>query len=319
MAEYPPPSTVLQVDFFHRLQALREEVLLEALLNVLSRAKPAALDEQLHRSVPEERLKVMKGFGLAAELAFVTPYLLELKPRLIGYYRLLLGLSQKEFYSQGGFNLFSTMESKDQLTSKQKTELPSLCKALNEAAWSLVVGIGQPLSADNIKELTLLTLGPQLRGGRNTRIGTAMDSKVFETFLDAVKVADPRVAGRTIELTDKSGKRVFIQFAGDPDVRISEALPQGGYRKLLAAEIKGGTDVSNLHNRLGEAEKSHLKAKGEGFPECWTILHFKGFDLKKAQTESPTTDRFYDIKEIADPKSVMGRDFRERLRSLLGM
>ena len=26
-------------------------------------------------------------------------------------------------------------------------------------------------------------------------------------------------------------------------------------------EIKGGSDISNAHNRVGEAEKSHIKAR----------------------------------------------------------
>jgi hypothetical protein len=32
----------------------------------------------------------------------------------------------------------------------------------------------------------------------------------------------------------------------------------------VAVEIKGGKDYSNIHNRIGEAEKSHQKAKKEG-------------------------------------------------------
>jgi hypothetical protein len=317
LTEFVPPSTALQVDFFFRLQAMRNEVLLDALLQVLGKADPQTLDKELHQFVKEERLQTMKSYGLAAELAFVTPYLLKLKPRLIGYYRLLLGLSQKEFYSQGGFNLFTTMETNDVLSGKQETQTPGLCRALNEASWNLISGIGQKLTTENIKELTLLTLGPQFRGGRNTRIGSAADTKVFEIFRDAVKFASPTVTGRLISVKGKSGNEIVIQFGSDPDVRIEERKP--GCRKILAAEIKGGTDVSNLHNRLGEAEKSHLKAKKEGFPECWTILHFKGFDLAKARSESPTTDLFYDIVKIADLQSKMGQDFQKRLCMALGL
>ena len=32
-------------------------------------------------------------------------------------------------------------------------------------------------------------------------------------------------------------------------------------RPLVAIEVKAGTDASNIHNRIGEAEKSHLKAR----------------------------------------------------------
>ena len=39
----------------------------------------------------------------------------------------------------------------------------------------------------------------------------------------------------------------------------------------IAMRVKGGTDTANLHNRLGEAEKSHLKA--QQFPQRWTLIH----------------------------------------------
>jgi len=47
---------------------------------------------------------------------------------------------------------------------------------------------------------------------------------------------------------------------------------------IVAIEVKGGTDVSNAHNRAGEAEKSHTKAKGKGFRDFWTIISKKGLD-----------------------------------------
>ena len=45
------------------------------------------------------------------------------------------------------------------------------------------------------------------------------------------------------------------------------------YNNRIAIEIKGGTDVSNLHNRLGEAEKSHQNARLLGFTQFWTIIN----------------------------------------------
>ena len=46
--------------------------------------------------------------------------------------------------------------------------------------------------------------------------------------------------------------------------------------------IKGGTDKSNAHNRAGEAEKSHQKARQQDFRECWTLIYKKGLDEAKA-------------------------------------
>jgi hypothetical protein len=49
---------------------------------------------------------------------------------------------------------------------------------------------------------------------------------------------------------------VEVRFGSDPDVSITQQL-KSQQRKLVAIELKGGTDVSNVWNRLGEAEKSH--------------------------------------------------------------
>ena len=89
-----------------------------------------------------------------------------------------------------------------------------------------------------------------------------------------------------ITIKNAAGREVVIEFATDPDIVIYENI-RPVPRKLLSIEIKGGTDVSNLHNRLGEAEKSHLKAKAQGYKEFWTLLRFKGFDRERAQMESP--------------------------------
>jgi XcyI restriction endonuclease len=49
-------------------------------------------------------------------------------------------------------------------------------------------------------------------------------------------------------------------------IATAEAMPS------TSIGIKGGTDDSNVHNRTGEAEKSQLKAKAEGFTRFWTIV-----------------------------------------------
>jgi uncharacterized membrane protein YiaA len=51
--------------------------------------------------------------GLRGELVYPVPYLFANNPFLLGYYRLLLGFSQKEFYSTAfGVSIFKTMEVK---------------------------------------------------------------------------------------------------------------------------------------------------------------------------------------------------------------
>lgn len=87
---------------------------------------------------------------------------------------------------------------------------------------------------------------------------------------------------------------------------------------MIAVEIKGGTDFSNAHNRLGEAEKSHQKAKLNGFTEFWTLT---GFTISKeiAKKESPTTSDFYSINCLADKESPEFKKFRENIIGLTGI
>ncbi|MEW6365502.1 MAG: XcyI family restriction endonuclease [Acidobacteriota bacterium] len=121
--------------------------------------------------------------------------------------------------------------------------------------------------------------------------------------------ANPRPAGRLVE----------ISFATDPDVSIRERLKSGEYRNLVAIEIKGGSDRSNIHNRLGEAEKSHQKARLKKYAHCWTLVRVKELDEDLARKESPSTDLFFNIDEISSRRSRQHREFRDHLRALVDM
>ncbi len=80
---------------------------------------------------------------------------------------------------------------------------------------------------------------------------------------------------------------VKIAVASDPDIEIMEVL-NSGTRGLVSLEIKGGQDISNIHNRIGEAEKSHQKAKQRGYFEFITLINVDiDYDILRA--ESPTT------------------------------
>ncbi len=80
-----------------------------------------------------------------------------------------------------------------------------------------------------------------------------------------------------------------------------------------------GTDFSNIHNRIGEAEKSHQKARQAGFVECWTIVNVDNVDMRMARQESPSTNRFYRISELKRGEGGEFRDFRSRVLSLVGI
>jgi hypothetical protein len=173
------------------------------------------------------------------------------------------------------------------------------------------------ISLQVVRDLQLLTFGAQLRGGQNTQVGQKANVAVFSIIEDIVRPYVRTQTARKIELENESGRVVVVTFSNDPDVAISEALPSGD-RALVAIEVKGGADISNIHNRIGEAEKSHQKAKSRGFLKFWTILG-ANVDLHMARRESPTTTRFYRLSQLGDVSYEEYRSFREHLQSIVGI
>lgn len=319
MSKLKIPEPDLQIGFYHRLQEIRRTHLIDALLATVADLEIILIDQELAKLASRTGLRKVAGWGLRGELVFAVPCVLAVNPRLLGYYRLLLGFSQKQFYgSRYGFTPFKSMEEGGQITAGNKPRLNELCNALCASAEALVKNVPH-LSKATVHELTLLTLGPQLRGGALNILGTKANRKVFD--LISSLLGDEAVAEgeRSLELRNAAGRPVRVEFAADPDICIREGLPSGKFRNLVAIEIKGGKDCSNIHNRIGEAEKSHQKARKEGYVECWTMVGVAHLDMDLARKESPTTDRFYHIDEIVDSTSDEARDFRENLLSRVGI
>ena len=109
--------------------------------------------------------------------------------------------------------------------------------------------------------------------------------KVFELINSLVAPALVSSSQLSIEVQNAAGRTVKIEFASDPDICIREELMSGKFRNLVAIEIKGGKDYSNIHNRIGEAEKSHQKARKEGYVECWTIVGVTDLKLELVKYE----------------------------------
>ena len=255
--------------------------------------------------------------GLRGELVFPVPYLLVSKPMLLAYYRLLLGFSQKEFY-RGPFGRFKKMESEGVLTRATHDLLRLLCDSLIESSWILVNGLPD-LSADTLNSLTLLTLGPQFRGSRNVNLGAAAIRAVFSLIRGIVSRGIQDEGLTYLEVVSAAGRTYRIEFAPDPDIAVRQILDDGSYRNRIAVEVKGGTDFSNVHNRLGEAEKSHQKAKGEGFTQFWTVINVTGVDTAVWRQETPTTNELFCIEQITDVRTREYARFREYLVSELGI
>jgi hypothetical protein len=315
------PTPGLQVDFAMALTRVNDLYLQRALSKTVERANLSTLDNQLNAMVPANTLSALAGRGLRGELLFAVPYIFELNPKLLGYYRLLLGFSQKSFYTkENGLTSFKTMEEKGILLEKNKSSLNLLCKALIKCATELISGIGNDIINQSfLHDLTVLTLGAQLRGGANVRKGSAAIVKVFDTIKKIVKHSVVNEQEKLLLLTNAANRKVIIKFAPDPDIIIQEEMSENNYRNVIAIEIKGGKDFSNIHNRIGEAEKSHQKARKAGFVECWTVVNVDNINLEMAKAESPSTDRFYLMSKIKDTGSEEYADFYNRIIALTGI
>lgn len=193
-------------------------------------------------------------------------------------------------------------------------------RGLVSAASSLLDGIStDDLRGDFLDDLTLLTLGAQLRGGANVKRGSDANARVFRLIHEIVAQSAVATSDRRIQVQNAAGRKVLIEFASDPDIVIREEMRPEVFRNIIAIEIKGGKDFSNIHNRLGEAEKSHQKARQKGFVECRTVVNVDAMDRKMAERESPTTNRFYLISDLESHDGGEFEDFRSRIVSLTGI
>jgi hypothetical protein len=278
------------------------------------------VDAELHAIAGPKNLALLAAHGLRGELAFAVPLVLTANPRLIGYYRLLLGYSRKEFYEgKTGVGSFKSGEERGVLSARDAARLGELCNAFAGAARELIADLSpKKLSVDLLDDLTLLTYGPQLRGAANVERGVAANDRVFQLIREVVAGAIEEQDTRQITLVNAAGRKVRISFSSDPDIRMVELLSSNNPRNVIAIEIKGGTDYSNVHNRIGEAEKSHVKARKAGFVECWTIVNVDGLD-DEARRQSPSTDRFYVLAELELRSGANYDDFAARVAALAGV
>ncbi len=317
MDDFPVLIPTLQIGFFQRLQEAKKQYLLPALFEQVGKLDIGLLDQQLLEFAGNDRLAFVARHGLRGELIFPIPYVLSENPALLGYYRLFLGFSQKEFY-RGVFSKFKRMEEKGQLSDATSRLLPLLCRSLIESAWILIQGIPE-LTEQSLNELSLLTLGPQFRGSRNVNLGAEAIQIVF-TLIKAIVSPAIIEEGKDFLLIKSAADRIYrIAFAPDPDIAISQMLESGAVRNRIAIEVKGGTDFSNIHNRLGEAEKSHQKARSAGFTEFWTVINVRDIDDARWRQETPTTTELFYLSQLSDSHSPGYQQFREYLIAELGI
>jgi hypothetical protein len=310
--ELPPVDG--QVSFAEALDQIRDIFLQDALSKTVASLKVDEINKDLSLHVPDHSLSLLAAQGLRGELFFPVPVVLRANPRLLAYYRLLYGFSAKAFYHRrSGCGPFSSMENRGEVRSQIADQIPALC----EAGATLLAAIGtRKVTSALLDDLTLLTLGTQLRGGANVRKGIAGIRTVFNSIREIVKDALADETESSMRLINSAGRAVQIEFAPDPDIVIREDMKSGQSRAVLAVEVKAGSDQANIHNRLGEAEKSHQKARGMGFNEFWTIVNVDELDMSFARSESPTTNQFYRLSSLIAAEGAEYDDFRDRIVSL---
>jgi hypothetical protein len=174
------------------------------------------------------------------------------------------------------------------------------------------------LTSRDVSELPLLTLGAQLYGSNNNTIDKQATLDVFLSVFEIVKEYVVGQDSTKITLHNASKRKVLIALSSDPDIRIQEEF-EGKLRNILAVEIKGGSDLSNAHNRAGEAEKSHRKAKKEDFRDYWTFISLAGVDRTMLQQESPTTNSWYDVAQVLAREGNDWNEFRSRFAGSVGI
>ncbi len=291
---------------------------MDALSEALGQLDQNIVKRQIRQYVPGDAQQILAAAGLRDEYVFPVPAVIETKSSLIGYYRLLLGAPQKSFYKGStGMGRFKNMEEAGTISKKAQPLVPDFCRAMAKPLAELVRQIPRITERD-LRELPLLTFGSQLQGSNNTLIGKTAMKEVFVAVKEIVAKYIVSATEKTLTLKNSAGRIVFITLAHDPDVCVREQVGDRTHHRA-AIEVKGGTDVSNAHNRAGEAEKSHQKAKKSGFPEFWTIISKRGLELFKLQAESPTTNHWFDVAEVLDRKGDDWDDFRQRLAGACGI
>lgn len=312
-------SVVKQLEFHPLLVAARKAKLMAAVLNAAAACPQTTLRTEIARWGDPKVLTLAASAGVRDEHVVATPCILKQKPTVLGYYRLLVGISKKQFYGRtAGFGVLKAMEEGGAMTAKQEQALERVCRSLNRLIAELVVSLDRDFSSEDIHDLPLLQLGAQFDGAHRVKIGEAAAEEIFALIGGLLRKHVTAASSHRVQLVDATGTTVLIKRASDPDVHITRE--DGSNRpRSIAIEIKGGRDLSNAHNRAGEAEKSHVKAKIKRVTDFWTIASLPKTRLEEFKSQSPTTDLWFDLSEVLGRKGPSWEEFCKQLSSAVGV
>jgi len=248
---------------------------------------------------------------------FPVPAILQHAPPLIGYYRMLLGLSKKEFGDSDklGYGPWLKAEERATIPTRLLPQLPRLCAAFIEPLVKLVYAM-DTFDDRDLSDLALLTLGPTLQRARNNIIGSRAAKDVFDALRTLVADWTTFDSERLIRFKAPNEQTFVLIQGADPDVRLDATAASGDPVPVIAMEVKGGRDTRNIHNRAGEAEKSHLKARIAGYEHRWTIMMMRGLDRNRLRSETPSTTALFDATEVMDQ---LGADWEALKREFCAM
>jgi len=170
----------------------------------------------------------------------------------------------------------------------------------------------------DLSDLTLLTLGPTLQGGRNNIIGQGAAGQLFQALRSLVEPWITFESDRMLRFTTPHGAAFDCVAASDPDVRL-DRRDGDRLRPLLAIEIKGGADASNVHNRAGEAEKSQIKAAEQGYEHRWAVIVMGAVSRTMIHSETPSTTMLFEARDVLGQSGPEWERFQEHLGQLLGV
>ena len=134
------------------------------------------------------------------------------------------------------------------------------------AGAELLTGIsGQVVTAALLNDLTLLTLGAQLRGGANVRKGNAGIVIVFNVIQDIVRPAIINAAQeRRIAIKNAAKRTVTIEFASDPDIVIREEIRPGDLPQYYCDRSKRWTRLLQHSQSYWRGGEKSPKSQGKG-------------------------------------------------------
>ncbi len=163
IAVLSPPGPGRQVAFYQLLVVARKQWFVGDLREALKSLDQVVAKNEILKYVPDDAQRLLARAGLRDEYIFPIPSVLEVKPSLVGYYRMLLGSPQKSFYKGStGMGPFKTMEELGTISDNQKKRLPAFCKAMAGVLSDLVRQTDE-ITKRNVPEPSLLIFGAQLQ------------------------------------------------------------------------------------------------------------------------------------------------------------